>query len=113
MGCCCESESAGFCQWETADLVLEVDRDGALVNTADVIVSLVQDSERIDYHKQDLLIDEDAGEIALHINQGDSGKFRISPVYLQVNILYESGERIASEVAEANIYGNLYRQEMA
>lgn len=109
---CCKKPDAGFYQWETADLVIELDREGVLSDTKDVIVSIAQGAKHFDYHKDELLIDEEANAIGLHFSQEDAGELGASSAAVQVNILYNSGERDVSEVGTIGILSNLYKQVM-
>ena len=103
---------AGFYQWETADMLIMLDGDDVLVNTRDVIVSVVQGAARVDYHKDALTIDADANTIGVHFSQEDAGLFMDGRATVQVNILYGTGERDVTEKGCIEIYGNLYKQVM-
>ena len=109
MGC---SDVAGIYQWETADLLIKLDGDGIFANTTDIVVSIVQGAARTDYHKADLVLDEDAGTIEIHMSQEDAGKYMAAKATVQVNILYATGERDVSETGCIEILGNLYGQVM-
>ena len=109
MGC---SDVAGIYQWETADLLIKLDGDGIFANTTDIVVSIVQGAARADYHKADLVVDEDAGTIEIHMSQEDAGKYMAAKATVQVNILYATGERDVSETGCIEILGNLYGQVM-
>ena len=116
MNCCCcehEPEPVGFFQFETASLEIELDKDGWLAGTLDVVVSIVQGRTRLDLHKADLTIDEEASTIVCYLSQEQAGAFDSSKgVAVQVNVLYEDGERDVSETGTVDVFANLYRQVM-
>ena len=103
---------AGFYQWETADLLIMLDGDGILANTTDVVVSIVQGAARTDYHKADLVIDEQANTIEVHLSQEDAGKYMAAKATVQVNILYGTGERDVTDKGCIDVFANLYGQVM-
>lgn len=114
MMACCTKPETGIHQLETADFLIELtgDVEGVLSDTVDIVVSAVQGATRIDYHKDELIIDVDAGTIGVKFAQEDSGKFSPGSVAVQVNILYGDGRRVVSESGVFAIYSNLYREVM-
>lgn len=107
---CCE---AGMYQYETAQLQITLGREGALSDTQDVVVSIVQGSVRLDLHKADLDIDEEKVTITCNLTQEQTGLFEGSrSANVQVNILYVGGERDASSIGSISLFSNLYGQVM-
>lgn len=109
----------GFYQWETADIALVIEDDegspkpGVLDNLEDVVVSIAQGARQVDWHMDELGIDAAASTINLHLTQQKAGKFSgDTPAKVQVNILYDNGERDVTVRGTIDVFGNLYRQEM-
>ena len=110
---------SSFYQWETVDLELVIEDDdgtpktGVLDGVRDVAVSLAQGCTRLDVHIDDLHIDAEASTIDLHLSQEEAGRFSAKEeVVVQVNILYENGERDVTEKGFVHVYDNLYRRVM-
>lgn len=103
---------AGFYQYETADLEITLEKDQVFVDAKDVVVSIVQGSTRIDYHADQLDIDTETNTILMHITQEDAGMFGNSSAVVQVNVLYEDGERDVSAQGTISIFANLFKEVM-
>lgn len=108
----CKQGTTGFYQFETADLVISLNKPNVLKDAQDVVVSIVQGSARLDYHIDDLELDTDTSQIGVHISQEDAGKFKNATAAVQVNVLYETGERDVSAQGSISIFTNLYKQVM-
>lgn len=111
MTCCTRRAKPGFYQYETASLHIELDAPGVLNDTADVVLSIQQGTVQVDYHKDALEIDADASTIDVEMSQEDAGKFSAARgCAVQVNILYNGGQRSVSAVGEISVFANLYGQ---
>lgn len=114
------AQNNGFYQWETADLEIIIEDDdgnpkaGVLDNLKDVVVSISQGpGKQEDWHLDELGIDAAASTVNLHLTQQKAGKFSgDAPAKVQVNILYNNGERDVTVKGTIDVFSNLYRKEM-
>ena len=111
---------SGFYQWETVDLQIVIEDEegnpkaGVLDNVRDVVVSIAQNCSRIDLHIDELDIDAASSAINLHLSQEDAGSFSSKgSAQVQVNILYEGGERDVTVKGTVEVFGNLYGESMS
>lgn len=111
--------AVGFHRYETEPLMLVIERDGVdrpLEGYARIAVSFDQ---RDGAHHEDFLFEQGAPEvdvenstINLHFTQEQSGRFLAEPANVEVNILYQDGERGATCEGKVNVFRNLYPKEL-
>lgn len=103
----------GFYSWETADIAITLEKDGVLDGIKDVIVSFVQGATRVDFHADDLEIDVATNTLTAHFTQEQAGLFTGNrEAAVQVNVLYDDGERDVSARGKVAILPNLYEEVM-
>lgn len=119
MGCCDKGacSQVTFYQWTTAKLLLIIGGENPLQDTRDILVSFVQGETELDFHKDDLEVDEEASTVTVSLSQEDTGSFRVDPngtgkVNVQVNVYYEDSDRDATGEGEITILRNLYKKVM-
>ena len=102
-----------FYAWETVDITITLDRENALVDCDDVVVSIGQIGSRVLHKSDELDIDENSNTIIMHLEQRETGKFVEGEANVQVNLYYSNGERDTSSKAVIYVRDNLYREAMS
>jgi len=102
-----------FYAWETVDITITLDRENALVDCDDVVVSIGQIGSRVLHKSDELDIDENSNTIIMHLEQRETGKFVEGEANVQVNLYYSNGERDTSAKAVIYVRDNLYREAMS
>ena len=113
--------SVSFHQYETEPLQLIIEQEGVekpLEGYEKVAVSFDQSTKQGCYH-QDFLYEQGAGEIDVEnscinlvFTQEQSGKFMPCDATVEVNILYEGGDRVATCEGTVKVFRNLYKKVM-
>lgn len=113
--------SVSFHQFETEPLELVIEQEGVekpLEGFEKIAVSFDQHNAEGSCHV-DILLEQDAPEvdvenstINLRFTQEQSGKFLPANANVEVNILYEGGDRAATCEGTVKIFRNLYRKVM-
>ena len=113
--------AVSFHQFETEPLELVIEQEGVeqpLSGYEKVAVSFDQRNAEGHCH-MDFLFDKDAPEIDvanstinLRFTQEQSGKFMAANANVEVNILYEGGDRMATCEGTVKVFRNLYRKVM-
>lgn len=103
---------AFFYPYETCDLTIVLDRENALADVDDVMVTLSQCGKRSININTGLDIDENSNTIVVSLTQSQTGRFCKGEVDVQVNILYETGERDTSEIASLTVLDQTYEAVM-
>lgn len=115
--------STGFTAFETVDLQLTIEPTGALVDYQEIMVSVVQGAQRVDKPYQKDAPEVDGDVIHLRLEQDETGKFTyyepnpcgepdLRNPRIQVNVLYEGGERRTTNIANLDLYEQLYKKKM-
>lgn len=113
---------ASFYVWETVDfkLVLEKDGGGVFDGIKDVIVSFRQPTGgrkamvEKDLKSGSLIVDGAENSIIVHLGQEDTAVFKAAKdVLVQVNLLYENGERDTSVQESIEALSNLHEEVMS
>ena len=112
-------------QWQNGPLEIVLDDDegrpypGILEDVAECVVSFDQPGvHHVDKTGDDLSIDAGMSTITVNLTQEDTAGFACPHqrhevrVWVQVNILYQSGERQPTYEGEMKFLNNIYRQEM-
>ena len=111
--------AVGFHRYETEPLRLVIEQEGVelpLEGYAKVAVSFDQHEGACHL---DFLFDEGAPEvdvanstINLHFTQEESARFMAANANVEVNILYQGGERAATCEGVVRVFRNLYKEVM-
>lgn len=113
--------AVGFHRYETEPLMLVIERDGVdrpLEGYARIAVSFDQRSTEGSCHIDYLYepgapeVDVAASAINLHFTQEEAAQFVAARANVEVNILYEGGERAATCEGVVNVWRNLYDEVM-
>ena len=106
---------AGFYIFETKPLTLKFKPDGVLVNSREIIVTILQgvSGAMVEKTGADLTINLAENAVELHMSQEETAKFQPGTALIQVNILYDDEERDTSVQGKMNVYDNLHREIMA
>ena len=115
--------STGFTAFETVNLQLTIEPQGALDGYQEIMVSIVQGAQRVDkpYPKDAPEVDGDI--INLRLEQDETGKFTYyepNPCgepdprnpRIQVNVLYQDEERSTTNIANLDLWEQLYKKKM-
>lgn len=111
----------GFHQYETEPLQLIVEQEGnekPLEGYDKVAVSFDQQNQEGHCHINFLFeqgapeIDVENSTINIHFTQEQSAQFFAANANVEVNILYENGERVATCEGVVRIFRNLYEKVM-
>lgn len=104
---------------ETFTITLNCEEGNVLEDYKTVCVSLEQGSAKVDKFTDELGIDAENGTIAFHLSQTETAlfspgtKMRPGTANLQVNILYNDGERdVSIDDVEMEVRDNLLREVM-
>ena len=108
---------AYFYTWETKELTLIlVDSDRKkkpLAGYDSIVVSIVQADVTVSLTDDRLTVNEDKGTITFTLSQTETSRFKEGYVDIQVNVLYDSGERDTSVKGRIEVRDNLYKQVMS
>lgn len=99
-----------FFVYETVTLPIYLSRPSALVDAAEVVVSLRQGAVKQDYRNPPY--DADAGRIILRLTQEQTAAFSAGAVTIQVNIYHADGRRDTSAQAKIMALDNVYKEVM-
>ena len=120
MECCKKQQNVDFFVWQTADFILQLateeDGDKILENVKNVMVSFEQNGNDIDkdLSSEDVSIDPENDIINVHLSQEETGSFVAGQyVKVQVNILYNGGQRIPTCQALILAGNNIYEEVMS
>ena len=114
---------SGFTAYETVNLQLQIDPAGSLDNYAEIMVSIVQGSSRVDKPYEQGSPEIDGDTINLRLEQEETGKFTYyepTPCgevdtrnpRIQVNVLYTDEERATTDIKILDIWEQLYNEMM-
>lgn len=106
--------NAGFYIYETKPLTLRFKPDGVLVNSKEIIVTILQgiSGTLIEKTGADLAINLTDNTVTIHLSQEETARFQPGTAQVQVNILYEDRERDTTVQAQIGVYDNLHREIM-
>lgn len=106
--------NAGFYIYETKPLTLRFKPDGVLVNSKEIIVTILQgiSGTLIEKTGEDLEINLTDNTVTIHLSQEETARFQPGTAQVQVNILYEDRERDTTVQAQIGVYDNLHREIM-
>lgn len=106
--------NAGFYIYETKPLTLRFKPDGVLVNSKEIIVTILQgiSGTLIEKTGADLAINLTDNTVTIHLTQEETARFKPGTAQVQVNILYEDRERDTTVQAQLSVYDNLHREIM-
>ena len=106
--------NAGFYIYETKPLTLRFKPDGVLVNSKEIIVTILQgiSGTLIEKTGADLAINLTDNTVTIHLSQEETASFQPGTAQVQVNILYEDRERDTTVQAQIGVYDNLHREIM-
>ena len=102
----------GFYRWATPHITARVAKPGALEGTKDVVLTIAQGAKTWDFHKDELEIDEAAGTVGVTLTQAVTGELEAATVEVQLNILYDNGNRDPTCKGCINIFENLLDEEL-
>lgn len=101
-------------QWTTQTLTMEIDSE-ALKDYRQIILSVKSGSVKknliLDETHRDIVINDEGNAIIWELRQEDTALFK-TEMDMQINILYQSGERNATEHFKFKFDKNLYEQLM-
>lgn len=103
---------------ETLTITLESEEGGVLEGYRDVCVNIEQGEAKVVKHADELGIDVENSTIAVTLSQEETARFspgtsmKPGTAKLQVNILYEDGERDVSVQAAIEVRDNLLKEVM-
>jgi len=99
----------GVPQYTTPQITLTfTDLGYDLTEMAHVVVSISARGYAVHLDGDKLTVSADS--ITVRLDQADTGRFGIGPVAIQANWVDALGHRVATEIAHADISGNLYRR---
>ena len=106
--------NAGFYIYETKPLTLRFKPDGVLVNSKEIIVTILQgiSGTLIEKTGADLAINLTDNTVTIHLSQEETARFQPGTAQVQVNILYEDRERDTTVQEQISVYDNLHREIM-
>ena len=101
---------AGFFQWTTPDLRVELDKAGVLENVSELKATVTQGAVQLVYRLADVTLEEDA--LVIHFSQEDTGRLKHGKARLQVNVKYSDGKRDATSEGTLYIFDNDSKEAM-
>lgn len=102
-----------FYTYETVDLPIVFQNKSVLNNYQKIMISLRHTAtmEQLDLDAAQYCdINTSTGTITLHLSQEHTGMFHKGTVELQVNIVYQNGERDVSKKVKIEVYDNLHKK---
>lgn len=113
-----DEKRAEWFQWETVDLTVRlVDEEWepapeALEGVQDMVFTVAQGNKKLNVFLNEMVVDYTEGTVTIHFSQTMSGSLNPGHADVELNVLYEDGERDASYWGEVFINENLFKKVM-